>query len=138
MRPTTVDRGSATSEMVLVVPVAVLLVLFVALGGRAGESSTAVRHAADQGARAASMVSFDRMPETAERAVRDDLARSGHVCSDTSVAVTVDPSGRLVTVSVECTLDTGGLGPLGSTMGVLRGVSSETIDRYRADGVDPR
>lgn len=128
------DRGSATSEMVLVVPVATLLVSFVALLGRAGETQTAVRHAADQGARAASMTSFDRMAVEARRAVDDDLERSGQRCGNTEVAVEVDPSGRSVTVTVTCTLTVDGLADLMDTPKVLRGESSEVIDRYRADG----
>lgn len=120
--------------MVLVVPVAALLVSFVALLGRAGESRTAVRHAADQGARAASMTSFDRMGAEARRAVEDDLARGGQRCADTEVSISVDSSGRSVTVTVACSLDIRGLSNLSGTPDVLRAESTETIDRYRADG----
>ena len=119
--------------MVLVVPVAALLVSFVALLGRAGESRTAVRHAADQGARAASMTTFDRMEGEARRAVVDDLARSGQHCADTEVSIAIDSSGRSVTVMVGCSLETRGLSNLGGTPNVIRGESTETIDRYRAD-----
>ena len=133
MNPRGRDRGSATSEMVLVVPVAVLLVCFVAFLGRAGETHTAIRHAADQGARAASMVALGRMDEEARRAVEEDLVRSGHRCRDTTVTVSVDSQGRSVTVSVECSVDIGGLENVVGAPRTVRGESTETIDRYRAD-----
>ncbi|MGA1698850.1 MAG: TadE family protein, partial [Ilumatobacteraceae bacterium] len=59
------DKGSASVEMVLITPLLVIFVLFVIFGGRSVESSSDVKHAADQGARAASMVATSRMPNAA-------------------------------------------------------------------------
>ena len=48
------DSGSVTVEMVLLAPVLMVLILFGVYSGRASESLTQVRSAADQAARGAS------------------------------------------------------------------------------------
>ena len=127
------DRGSAAVELVLLTPLLVTLLLFVVHVGRAGEGMTAVRHAADQGARAASLVSEARMNDAARRAVMDDLARSEASCGSPSVTVRVALSGsvRWVTVHVACSTPTDGLGLLGGGSTVITASSSEVVDRYR-------
>ena len=77
----TSERGSATVEMVLVAPLLVVLVMSVVHAGRSAEALVQLRHAADQGARAASMVRTERMEDVGERAVRKDLVGSGSSCT---------------------------------------------------------
>lgn len=74
------DRGSAAVEMVLLTPVLVMLMIFVVHAGRAGEGLNELRHAADQGARAASLVSPSGMNAVATNAVVKDLTSSGLSC----------------------------------------------------------
>lgn len=127
------DRGSAAVEMVLLTPLLVMMLVFVVHVGRAGEGMTAVRHAADQGARAASLVSASRMTDAAHRAVIDDLARSEQSCVRPSVTVRMSTAGSLtwVTVDVRCATSNGGLSVLGAASSVVAASSSEVIDRYR-------
>ena len=127
------DRGSAAVEMVLLTPLLVLLLLFVVHVGRAGEGMTVVRHAADQGARAASMVSSGRMADVARRAVEKDLARADHSCADPSVSVRTSVVGETtwVTVQVVCSTSFDGLGLLGAGGARMSASSTEIVDRYR-------
>lgn len=116
--------------MVLLTPLLVVLLLFIVYAGRAGQSVEQVRHAADQGARAASMVSRPAMVSAARRAVEADLVDSGSPCGTPSVTVTF--SSNYVTVSVTCRVDRGGLDLLGLGTRVITASSSEVIDVYRA------
>ncbi len=127
------DRGSAAVEMVLLTPLLVLLLLFVVHVGRAGDGMTAVRHAADQGARAASMVSSSRMVDVARRAVEKDLARADRLCADPSVSVRTSVVGEStwVTVGVVCSTSFDGLSLLGAGGARLSASSTEIVDRYR-------
>ncbi|MCE2764440.1 MAG: pilus assembly protein [Ilumatobacteraceae bacterium] len=127
------DRGSAAVEMVLLTPLLVLLLLFVVHVGRAGDGMTAVRHAADQGARAASMVSSGRMADVARRAVEKDLARADHSCADPSVSVRTSVVGETtwVTVQVVCSTSFDGLSLLGAGGVRMSASSTEIVDRYR-------
>src|SRR4051794_35132473 len=55
------DRGSVTVELVILAPVLVILMLFVVFVGRASGATEQIRHAADEGARAASLVARPAM-----------------------------------------------------------------------------
>jgi Flp pilus assembly protein TadG len=127
------DRGSAAVELVLLTPLLVMLVVFVVHVGRAGDAMTSVRHAADQGARAASLVSEGRMGDAARRAVIGDLARGDHACVDPSVVVTTTMSGNVewVTVRVSCSTNADGLELLGVGETALVATSTEVVDRFR-------
>lgn len=127
------DRGSAAVELVLLTPLLVALLLFVVHVGRAGVGLTAVRHAADQGARAASLVSTARMHDAAQRAVMDDLVRRDASCESSSVHVhtSVVGSSTWVTVRVSCTTSTDGLSLLGAGTTTIEASSTEIVDRYR-------
>ena len=127
------DRGGAAVELVLLTPLLVTLLLFVVHVGRAGAGMTAVRHAADQGARAASLVSTARMTEAARRAVAGDLVRSESSCDSSSVDVHTSVVGATtwVTVRVTCRTSTQGLSLLGAGTTTIVASSTEIVDRYR-------
>lgn len=128
------DRGSAATEMVLLTPLLIILLMFVVHAGRVGEGNNELRHAADQGARAASMVSGPRMTSVATQAVLDDLATSGWSCVNPSVSAdhwrTMQSSS--VTVTVSCQTSNLGLSLLGAQNVTMRASSTEIIDRFRA------
>lgn len=128
-----VERGSATVELVLLAPVLVVLVTFVAYVGRAGEALVQLRHAADQGARAASMVAPERMSAVGRSVVVADLARSGLSCERASINVALDDDSpvRAVLVEVECEIRRRGLDLLGASRRVLHASSIEVIDVWR-------
>lgn len=127
------DRGSAAVEMVLLTPVLVVLLLFVVHVGRSGEGLSELRHAADQGARAASLVSRSRMNAAAELAVRRDLELSGSSCERPSVTVRYQVStlSSSVRVDVRCWVSNVGLAMIGARPTQLSASSTEVIDRYR-------
>ncbi|MGA1753046.1 MAG: TadE/TadG family type IV pilus assembly protein [Pontimonas sp.] len=125
------DKGSASVEMVLITPLLVIFVLFVIFGGRSVESSSDVKHAADQGARAASMVATSRMPNAARRAAEADLVARRVSCPIPKIDVRTSQDGRTVTVTVSCRADSRGLDLLGVSTRSMTASSTEVVDRYR-------
>lgn len=127
------DRGSAAVELTLLTPLLMVFVLFVVHAGRAGSVYEQVRHAADQGARAASLVGSARRADAARQAVSADLRRNGAACTGPTVAVTEGLIGRVhsVRVTVSCTIDTTGLSLLGTTRRAVEAHSIEAIDVFR-------
>jgi Flp pilus assembly protein TadG len=127
------DIGSTAVELVLLTPVLVALFLFVVHVGRSGEGLSELRHAADQGARAASLVSRSRMGAAAEQAVRQDLSLSGSSCERPSVVISYQSStmSAAVRVDVRCWVSTSGLNLLGARPVRLSASSTEVIDRFR-------
>lgn len=138
MRPT-VDRGSASLELVLVTPVLVALLLFAVLAGRLAQARADVDRAARDAARAASLA---RSSESAvldgEAAARATLAEGGVSC--THLDVTVDTSrfsaGGTVAATVTCAVtltDLSLLGVPGSR--TLNARFAQPVDTYR--GLEP-
>ena len=129
------DRGSATVELVLLAPVLVVLALFVVYAGRGAEALTQVRHSADQGARAASLVRISRMETVGRAAVLADLQLSGMSCVNPQINVAVDTESavRSVLVEVECVVNQTGLNLIGLRERVVTAQSIEVIDRWRAE-----
>jgi Flp pilus assembly protein TadG len=127
------DRGSAATELVLVAPALVVLVLFVVFLGRAGQAAARVQHAADVAARAASMVRDTAMAEEARATALDELGRNGPACVEPAVTVAVtDRDVDTVTVTVRCRVSLQALGPLGVAARTVSASSTEVIDLYRA------
>lgn len=126
-----VDRGSSTVEAVLMAPLLVLLVLFGIFVGRTSEATTEVKHAADQGARAAAMASVERMSDVAREAALSDLEDRGVSCPSPEISVTPSPGDHTVAVTVSCSVSVEGLSLLGVDGPRLSATSVEVIDRYR-------
>lgn len=110
------DRGTVTTELVLLVPVFILLLLLVAFAGRVARAQTSVRLAADQAARAASLRQAPAAARADARAVAlATLDDSPVSCTAPSVVVDTSalrPAGQ-VRVTVWCTADLSDLGLLG-------------------------
>ncbi len=130
------DRGSVATEMVLLTPLMIIMLMFVIHAGRAGQGVNQLKHAADQGARAASLVARSRMSSEAELAVIEDLSTSGLSCISPQVATSYAQSSMSssVTVTVSCQTSNEGLSLLGAHTVSMAASSTEVIDRYRADG----
>ena len=94
-----------------------------------------VRHSADQGARAASLVRISRMETVGRAAVLADLQLSGMSCVNPQINVAVDTESavRSVLVEVECVVNQTGLGLIGLSERVVTAQSIEVIDRWRAE-----
>lgn len=127
------NRGSAVVELVVLTPVLIMLTLFVVYLGRAGGATQQVRHAADEAARAASIVSRARMAAVAQSVAARDLVDNGANCESTTVAVEInDAAGSSsVTVSVSCAISTAGATLLGVGSRTINASSTEVIDEHR-------
>jgi hypothetical protein len=129
------DRGSVALELVLLTPLVLVLVVFVAFCGRLTRAEAIVRDAAAAGARAASL---RQQPSTARSdataAVLSNLA--GHTSTCPVPVVSVDttslrPGGR-VSVEVRCVVPLRDLALLdvpGSRTVTAR--SAEVVDAWR-------
>ena len=129
------DEGSATVELVLLAPILMILVLFVVYAGRGAEVLTQIQHAADQGARAASMAHPSRMQTVGQQTAYDDLEQNGAACINPVINVAFDDESPIhtVLVEVECAVNNSGLNLLGVDERRLHAVSIEVIDRWRVD-----
>jgi Flp pilus assembly protein TadG len=116
LRPVRDERGSAAVEIVLVAPLLVALLLFVAGLGRMATARGQVEGAAREAARAASLErSLPAAASAGQAAARATLAGEDITCARLAVAVDVTsyrPGGR-VTARVECTASMAGLGMAG-------------------------
>lgn len=130
--------GSVTTEVVLLTPVLLVLLGFVVLTGRIGEVDGAVANAAQQAARAASLVGTPTAAHAAAGATATaNLDADGIACTRLSLAVDtgrLEPGGD-VTVAVTCTVELGDIaftGLPGSR--TVRSRAVEVIDTYRGAG----
>lgn len=128
------DRGTVATELVLVVPVLVVLLLTVVYAGRVTRAQTLVREAASRAARAASLRQTEAAAAGDARAVAlANLGGSRVSCSTVSVTVDADlrPGGS-VAVTVRCTADLDGLGLLGVPGSrTLTATATQVVDTWR-------
>ena len=132
------EEGSVATELVLLTPLLVLMLLFVVALGRTVSARMEVDGAAAQAARAASIA---RDPATAtamaEQAATTALGSDHVTCADLTVTTdTADfaPGGQ-VAVTVTCTVDLADL--VGLRLPASQSISSTStavIDLYRAVG----
>lgn len=130
------ERGSATTELVLLTPVLIMLLLFVVFCGRLAEARLRVDDAAHQAVRAASLArsSVEAVADartTAEAA----LGQAGVTCRDLSVNAQTAGlrPGSTVIVTVRCDIglsDMSLLGVPGST--TAEASASSVVDQWRA------
>lgn len=130
------DRGSVTAEAVLVTPLLVMLLVFVAVVVHRGvDARLRLDDAAHQAARAASI---ERSSMAGARAARDTattaLTKAGVACRDVATTTTgAFRPGSAVSVTVRCTVDLGQALVLGVPgRKVLQATASEVIDSYRS------
>jgi Flp pilus assembly protein TadG len=107
------ENGSSSAEFVLLMPVFLTVLVFIAAVGRIATASSQVEGAAREAARAASLErSAPAARAAAETAVRANLRGEGVTCG--AVVVTVRTSrfraGGNVRVDVRCTASLRGLG----------------------------
>jgi Flp pilus assembly protein TadG len=132
-RPMRRERGSMSVEVVLMVPILVLFLLLVLMGGRYVTVRADIESAARDAARAAS---FERSESAARQAAYDAAKASDMDDSFSSCAVDgiggAFEAGGVVTVTVRCTVSNRGLTPLGiGGSEIFEATSSAPIDRYR-------
>ena len=106
------DRGSMTTEFVVLAPIVIVIVLLVVGLGRYAHGKQLVEQAAAAAARAASLTASSTDAQTrAARAAAGSLSDAGLSC--TGITADVDTGsfrpGGVVTVTVTCTADLSGL-----------------------------
>lgn len=104
-------RGAVTVELTIIVPVLVLVLATFTAGWRIWSARTEVTHAAQAGARAASLAHDGAAARAAaERAVAANLVSSGVVCRNQTITLDVGdfakPAGMAgsVAVTVRCSV----------------------------------
>lgn len=105
-RPGRPDRGSATVELVVLIPVLLLELLLVVYCARLPDTRLRIEDAAHQASRAASQ---ERAPTAAANQARSTAAAALDEAGITCQSVTVDTHGSLnpgstVTVTLSCTV----------------------------------
>jgi hypothetical protein len=133
------QRGSAATELTLIVPGLVALMLVVVLAGRLGTAHNALVGTARDAARAATLATTADAARAAALRVADASIGAAR-CRDrvVDVALESDPTGRLVPgsmvrVELRCVLALGDLAMVrvpGSKTVSARAV--EVVDRYRS------
>lgn len=133
------QRGAASVEVSVIVPVLVMLAVALAGGWRIGHVHGQVSEAAAAGARAATVpVSAAAARSHADAAVGADLATGGVHC--TELQVDIDTSAYLqpagtpgdVTVSISCLLDLSDLVVPGLPGAIhLSSTATEPLDTFR-------
>lgn len=128
------DSGSSTVELVLITPVLVGLLLFLIFAAQGSHLASNVKHAADSGARAGSMVSLSRAPAEARRVALRDLAAAPD-CSHIDVQSQIETLGRTRTIRVKVRCEVSSRDYLGLFIKQRTVVaeSTEVFDVYRAD-----
>jgi Flp pilus assembly protein TadG len=106
------DRGSMTTEFVVLAPIVIAIVLLVVGLGRYAHGRQLVEQAAAAAARAASLTASSADAQTrAARAAAGSLSDAGLSC--TGITADVDTGsfrpGGVVTVTITCTADLSGL-----------------------------
>ncbi|TCJ34659.1 TadE/TadG family type IV pilus assembly protein [Parafrankia sp. BMG5.11] len=128
------DRGSATAELVLIVPVLLLMLLFLVLCYRISDAKLRMADVAHQAARAASIAATPaEAVADARTTAQIALAGAGVTCQD----LTVDTDtaglapGALVRVTVACTVRLDDLAMLATPgSATLRASSTSPVDTF--------
>ncbi len=129
------ERGAAATELVLVTPLLLLLLVFATLAGRLAGARGDLVGAARDAARAASIQrSAVAAGPAAQAAAQATLADQGFSCASVIVTTDIDAFRRGGTVSVEvsCDVDLSDLSPLplpGSQ--TLSAGAVEVVDQFR-------
>lgn len=134
------DGGSASTELVLVTPLLVALLLFVVYGGRLAHARLGVESAAHQAARAATLARSGATAETdAQSTAKVALAAEHLTCGDLRVSVDTASfrAGGSVTVTVTCRVDNTDLSGLGLPGSVdVAASASSPVDSWRGLDLD--
>jgi Flp pilus assembly protein TadG len=130
------ERGSVTSELVLVVPVLVMLLVFVGVFIHRGvDARLRLNDVAHQAARAATLERSAPAAVAAARSVTTAaLASAGVVCQSLGIDTATGGlrPGSAVTVTVSCTVDLGDALVLRLPHTRLSATASEPVDVWRS------
>lgn len=118
----------------MLTPLLLLMLVFVVYAGRLVQTNSAVHHAADQAARAATLGKVAGSETRARSAAVAELARSGLTCRSQSVSAARSKVGLVetVTVTVSCVVSRSDLAPLAPGSHTVTASSTEVFDVRRA------
>lgn len=132
------ERGSATVEAVIGVPVFVLLILLAIMGGRVALARQAVDAATADAARVASLSrDATKAKSDAIEVAKGSLANQGITCLDTTITVDTAalrrPAGTpgVVTATLSCTLRLADLGLPGAASRTITATVTSPVDTWR-------
>jgi Flp pilus assembly protein TadG len=127
------ERGSFAVEAVILAPVFVLFVVFVAYAGRITDVQQDLHSAADVAARTASQSRAASMVARGNQSAQHAMSENKAPCTDFKVHVTRRMTAGISEVEVvtECRVNVLGLSILGIQSPLLSGHSREVIDVYR-------
>lgn len=129
------ERGSVTTELTLLTPVLIVLLLFVVFCGRLAEARLCIDDAAHQAARAATLARTSTQATAQARSTAHAaLRQAGISCHDLSVTAQLGGlrPGSTITVTVTCHVglaDLALLGIPGST--TAEATASSIVDQWR-------
>ncbi|WP_338595488.1 TadE/TadG family type IV pilus assembly protein [Saccharopolyspora sp. SCSIO 74807] len=129
------ERGSVATELTLLVPVLIILLLFVVFCGRLADSRLRVNDAAHQAVRAATLArSTSQANSDAHATAQAALSQAGLRCQDLGVSARLAglQPGSTVTVTLTCPLglsDLAMLGVPGTT--TATSTASSVVDQWR-------
>jgi Flp pilus assembly protein TadG len=137
MRPGSIreDRGSVATEMTLLVPAVVALLLFVVFCGRLAEARLRVEDAAHQAARAATIArnagQASKDSQAAAQAALDQAAMSCRALTVDTRLAGLQP-GSVVSVTLTCQVDLSDLALLAVPATVSVSATADSmVDRWR-------
>jgi Flp pilus assembly protein TadG len=127
------ERGSIAVEAVLLAPVFVLFVVFVAYAGRITGAQQDLYNAADVAARTASQSRAESIVARGNQSAQQAMRENNNHCSDFRVHVArrITAGVSEVEVVTQCRVNVLGLSILGIRSPLLSGLSREVIDVYR-------
>ena len=128
------DRGSASVELTLLVPVIVVVLMLMVVAGRQVSAALITQDAAAAAARSASLQREAGAARTqARQAAEQELADRGLVCTPFTLRVNTGQfaPGGVVEVEVECTVTVVDLGGLGGQR-TWSASAASPLDPYRA------
>ena len=131
------QRGAVSTELAVVTPLLIGFMLLVVFAGRVAQAEGDVAHAAQEAARAASLVGAPAAAvDAAEATAATNIAAGGVACRrlDVTVDTTAFQAGGQVAVTVSCQAVFGDVTLLavpGSR--TFTATAVEVIDTYRAD-----
>lgn len=131
------ETGAVATELAVLTPVLVLMMLFVVFAGRLGQAEQDLTHAVAEAARVAAIERGGDVASRTRLTVTRNLAASGVDCRSLEIFLDGQPprAGATVGVTARCEVDMTGVAGLGlPRRRVLRATAVEVVDTYRGDG----
>lgn len=127
------QRGSMAVEIVILTPVFVLLLVFIAYVTRVAMAQHELLRAADTAARTASQAQMNSMSHRGAEVAYQSMRENGSHCVSFQVQVNRQSVEGIMQVEVttQCRVNVLGLSLLGIRSPVLKATSTEVIDVYR-------